>query len=171
MALHYCFQCGNALEIRIIDHRDREICPACGWVYYAQLKTGAAVIIEKDSKLLLLQRNHQPWKGSWMLPAGYVEADEDPQDAAKREVLEETSLVVEDIEFLNAYYFSDDPRGNGVAFVYRAKAISGEIKISEEANAAEYFSWQEIPPYLTKGGHDKIIADWKLNTQRKELQS
>ena len=171
MTSHFCFQCGNALEIKRIDYRDREVCPACGWVYYAQLKVGAAVIIEKDSKLLLLQRNHEPWKGSWMLPAGYVEADENPFDAAKREVLEETSLIVDDIEFRSAYYFSDDPRGNGVAFVYQAKAVSGEIKINEEANAARYFSWQEIPLYLTKGGHDKIIAEWKLNAQQKELQS
>ena len=92
---HYCFQCGTQLELRIRDNREREICPACDWVYYAQLKVGAAVLIEQDGKLLLLKRNHEPWKGTWMVPAGYVEADEDPKDAAVREVLEETGLEVE----------------------------------------------------------------------------
>jgi len=171
MTAHYCFQCGQQLETQRVDYRDREVCPACDWVYYAQLKVGAAMLIERDNQLLLLQRNHEPWKGSWMLPAGYVEADEDPQDAAHREVLEETGLIVESSKFSHVYYFSDDPRGNGVAFVYKAKIISGEIKLNEESSAAQYFLWQEIPSYLTKGGHDQIIAEWQLQARQRDPQS
>ena len=171
MTAHFCFQCGQQLETQRVDYRDREVCPACDWVYYAQLKVGAAMLIERDNQLLLLQRNHEPWKGSWMLPAGYVEADEDPQDAAHREVLEETGLIVELSEFIKAYYFSDDPRGNGVAFVYKANSISGEIQLNEESSAAQYFLWQEIPSYLTKGGHDQIIAEWQLQARQRDPQS
>jgi ADP-ribose pyrophosphatase YjhB (NUDIX family) len=170
MPFHYCFQCGHELELRHIEQREREVCPACNWIYYAQLKVGAAMLIERDNQLLLLRRNYEPWQGSWMLPAGYVEADEDPQEAAHREVLEETGLVVESSEFSHAYYFSDDPRGNGVAFVYRAKMISGEIKLNEESSAAQYFCWHEIPPYLTKGGHDQMIAEWQLQARQRDSQ-
>lgn len=170
MTQHYCFQCGNSLEWRLIDYREREICPICGWVHYVQLKVGAAVIIEQDNKLLLLQRSHEPWIGSWMLPAGYVEADEDPKEAARREVFEETGLDVELSELFKTYYFSDDPRGNGVVFVYKAIKISGELHINSESNAVQYFLWHEIPGYLTKGGHDKIIAEWCLKAQEKETQ-
>jgi 8-oxo-dGTP diphosphatase len=165
----FCYECGGELEVRHIDHREREVCPKCGWVYYLQLKVGAAVIIEQDNKLLLLQRAHEPWAGSWMIPAGYVEADEDPKDAAKREVLEETSLDVELGDLLKTYYFDDDPRGNGVAFVYKAKKISGEININIEATNAQYFSYDEIPEYLTKGGHDKIIAEWCTQARQREI--
>lgn len=165
---HYCYQCGGELEVRMVDHRERETCPRCGWVHYLQLKVGAAVIIERDNRLLLLQRAHEPWVGSWMIPAGYVEADEDPKDAAKREVLEETSLNVELGDLLKTYYFDDDPRGNGVAFVYKATKISGEMNINSEATSAQYFSYDEIPSYLTKGGHDKIIAEWCLQAKQRE---
>jgi len=168
MMSHYCYECGNSLEWRLVDYREREVCPSCGWIYYVQLKVGAAVIIEQDDKLLLLQRSHEPWVGSWMLPAGYVEADEDPREAAKREVYEETVLDVELGELFKTYYFSDDPRGNGVAFVYRATKISGELHINSESNAMQYFSWHEIPSYLTKGGHDRIIAEWCSEAQEKE---
>ena len=170
MTVHYCYQCGHELELRHIDQREREICPACNWIYYAQLKVGAAVLIERDNQLLLLQRNHEPWKGSWMLPAGYVEVDENPQDAAHREVFEETGLIIESSEFSHVYYFSDDPRGNGVAFVYRANNISGELKLNEESNAARYFVWNEIPAYLTKGGHDQIIAEWQKLARWRDSQ-
>lgn len=168
---HYCFQCGSGLEIRLIDYREREVCPKCGWVYYAQLKVGAAVLIEQDGKLLLLQRNHAPWKGSWMVPAGYVEADEDPKDAAKREVREETGLEVELGDLINVYYFADDPRGNGVAFVYKTEKISGEIKINSESRTSKFFHWSEVPSNLTKGGHDKMIRQWSWQAQQKESQS
>ena len=167
---HYCFQCGGKLEIQLIDDRDRESCPKCGWVYYAQLKVGAAVLIEKDDRLLLLQRSYEPWEGSWMVPAGYVEADEDPKAAAKREAREETGLDVEVGNLLNVYYFSDDPRGSGVAFVYKAIKISGEVRINGESRASRYFSWQEIPSNLTKGGHDQMILEWRLQAQQKEMQ-
>ena len=165
---HYCFQCGSSLETRLVDHREREVCPACGWVYYAQLKVGAAVLIEQDERLLLLRRNYEPWEGSWMVPAGYVEADEDPRDAAKREVREETGLEVELSEFFDVHYFDDDPRGNGVVFVYKAEKISGEIRINAESSAAKFFHWYEIPVNLANGAHDRMIREWSWQVQQKE---
>ena len=168
MTQHYCFQCGNSIEWRLSDYREREICPICGWVHYVQLKVGAAVLIEHDNKLLLLQCAHEPWIGSWMIPAGYVELDEDPKDAAKREMFEETGLTLEVSELFKSYYFSDDPRGNGIVFVYKAIKISGELHINSELNAVQYFSWHEIPAYLTKGGHNEIIAEWRVKVQESQ---
>ena len=168
---HYCFQCGTQLEIRVRDNREREICPACDWVYYAQLKVGAAVLIEQDNKLLLLKRNHEPWKGTWMVPAGYVEADENPKDAAIREVREETGLEVEIGDLHQVYYFDDDPRGNGMSFVYKAEKIIGEIKLNSESSDAKYFRWEEIPSELTLGGHDKMIWTWRDQMQLSELSN
>lgn len=165
---HYCFQCGSKLEVRHMDHRDREVCPACGWVYYAQLKVGAAVLIEQDGRLLLLRRNYEPWTGTWMTPAGYVEADEDPRNAAIREVYEETGLEVELGELFDVYYFDDDPRGNGVTFVYLAEKISGEIRINGESSIAKCFHWREIPAELSKGAHDKMIMAWRAKAQQRE---
>lgn len=170
MTTHYCFQCGTKLDSRFIENREREICPACGWIYYAQLKVGAAVLIEDGGKLLLLQRSYEPWKGTWMVPAGYVEADEDPVDAAIREVREETGLVVELGALFHVYYFDDDPRGNGVAFVYKAEKISGNMKINGESIDAKYFRWDEVPSALSKGGHDKMILEWKRQAQQKEVK-
>ncbi len=165
---HYCFQCGSKLEVRHMELHDREVCPACGWVYYAQLKVGAAVLIEQDGRLLLLRRSYEPWTGTWMTPAGYVEADEDPRNAAIREVYEETGLEVELGELFDVYYFDDDPRGNGVTFVYLAEKISGEIRINGESSIAKYFHWREIPAELSKGAHDKMIMAWRIKAQQRE---
>lgn len=165
---HYCYQCGSELEVRLLDHREREACPRCGWVHYLQLKVGAAVIIEQNGKLLLLRRAHEPWAGSWNIVAGYVEADEDPKDAAVREVREETGLDVEISDLLKTYYFNDDPRGNGIVFVYKAEKISGTLRINDEATDARYFAYDELPSNVAKAGQDQIIADWILQSRHRE---
>jgi len=51
-----------------------------------------AVLIERDGKVLLVRRANTPQKGMWTLPAGFVDAGEDPAQAAERECLEETGL-------------------------------------------------------------------------------
>ena len=154
-----------------MDNREREICPACDWVYYAQLKVGAAVLIEQDGRLLLLRRNHEPWKGTWMVPAGYVEADENPRIAAVREVREETGLEVVVGDLHQVFYFDDDPRGNGVSFVYKAEEIFGEINLNNESTEARFFRWNEIPSELTLGGHNKMIAEWCAQRQAFEFRN
>lgn len=165
--MSYCLKCGSGLDIRLLDGRDREICERCGWVYYPQLKVGAGVLIEKDGCLLLLQRAHEPWKGYWNIPAGYVEVDENPIDAVRREALEETGLDVEIGELIGVYYFDDDPRGNGIMFVYLAKSVSGQLKIDDEASFARYFSCQDIPENLAGAGDNRVIGEWRLKAQAK----
>lgn len=115
------------MESKTLEGRAREICPACGWIHYEQLKVGAGVVIEQTETLLLLQRSRQPWRGSWNLPAGYVEVDEDPAGAAERETFEETGLQVKTSELLGTYYFDDDPRGNGVLLLYACVVMEGDL--------------------------------------------
>jgi 8-oxo-dGTP diphosphatase len=163
---NHCLKCGIVLELRLLAGREREVCCQCGWVYYPQLKVGAGVLIEKDNCLLLLQRAHEPWLGDWNLPAGYVDADENPLNAAKREAMEETGLNVEIKGLAEVCYFDDDPRGSGVFFVYDAKSISGQFKIDNESYSVRYVSWENIPENLAGGGHNQAIRGWRLRAQR-----
>ena len=48
-----------------------------------------AAVICKDGKILATQRGYGEWKGWWEIPGGKIEADEAPEDALKREILEE----------------------------------------------------------------------------------
>lgn len=169
--MHYCFLCGTELALRFLDHRDREVCPNCGWVHYPQLKVGVGVLVENNGCLLLLQRAHEPWAGYWNLPAGYVEVDEYPSDAAKREVLEETGLSVELSELESLYYFDDDPRGNGIMLVYKATKVTGELNFDcDEVSSAQYFSRQSIPENLAGGADDRIIREWCADAQTSALK-
>ncbi len=157
---HFCLQCGKALNLQELDGRLREVCPACGWVYYEELKVGAGALIVQGGRLLLIRRSCAPFQGTWNLPAGYVEVDESPAQAAERETREETGLVVQARGLIDAYYFDDDPRGNGVLLLYECSMTGGALQLTDESTEARFFAPSEIPAPITGAGHNQAIHDW-----------
>jgi ADP-ribose pyrophosphatase YjhB (NUDIX family) len=161
MMAHFCLDCGTRLEHRLIEDREREICPKCGWVYYQQRKVSAGVRIEKDGCLLLVQRGIEPWFERWYMPAGFVEVDEEPDQAAIREAYEETGLVVKILDLAGTYTYSDDPRGNGLVLLYNAEITGGELKVTPETLQAGFFSAGEIEKMQFAGASaDRQVSDW-----------
>jgi ADP-ribose pyrophosphatase YjhB (NUDIX family) len=145
-------------------------------VVYLQLKVGAGVLVEREGSLLLVQRGAKSdaFPGAWNLPAGYCEVDESPSAAATREATEETGLQVQVGQLVDAYFFDDDPRGNGLLLVYEAEIVSGDLDAdgwnserSDEVAAACFFGPDRLPALLSGGGHDQAIEAW----QRRALES
>jgi 8-oxo-dGTP diphosphatase len=160
----YCLQCGTKLDLRYIEGRVRSICPACGQVAYQQLKVGAGALVEQNGSLLLVQRGPamDAFPGTWNLPSGYCEADEPPQVTAARETAEETGLQVRAGGLVDAYYFDDDPRGNGLLLVYEAEIVGGELQSDgHETTGAGYFPPRHLPQPLCGGGHEQAIRAWQ----------
>lgn len=54
-----------------------------------------ALATDREGRLLLVQRAHDPWNGRWDIPGGFCEVDELPAEAAVREMREETGLEIE----------------------------------------------------------------------------
>ena len=63
--------------------------------YPAHPEVGVGAVVVRDGKALIIKRAHEPRKGEWSLPGGLLELGESLQDAARREIKEETSLDVE----------------------------------------------------------------------------
>ncbi len=158
----FCLRCGARTQVRTLPNepRPRHVCPRCGWIFYPHRKVGAGVLIEEAGRLLLLQRGHEPWAGAWNLPAGYVEIDETPAQAAARETREETGLTVRIGPLVGVWAFDDDPRGNGLLIVYRAQVVGGKLQATPEARAARFFAPHEVPTALAGGAHDVVIRAW-----------
>jgi len=149
-----------------VDGRDRPVCPACGYTAYPHLKVGAGVLLVRDHALLLVKRGSGTcaFPGAWNLPAGFCEADEAPVVTAAREALEETGLQVRVGPLAGAYYFDDDPRGNGLLLVYEADIIGGTLRSDgREGVSLGFFQPGALPDPLCGGGHDQAIRDWEAN--------
>ena len=104
---------------------------------------------QKDLQVLLVKRRSWPFEGMWAIPGGFVEIDESLEDAAKRELREETS--VQDVYIEQLYTFGDpgrDPRTRVITVVYFA-LLDGEqlrIKAADDAADVGWFSVYELPP-------------------------
>ena len=158
---HYCLMCGTKLYKQKVEGRIREICQVCGWIFYEQRKVSAGVRISQDNKLLLVRRGIEPWLGKWYMPAGFVEVDEEPQLAARREAYEETGLKVSVKGLAGIYTYSDDPRGNGVVLMYDAIIQSGELKTTDETLEVGFFTKEEINCLPLAGNCVyKQVKDW-----------
>lgn len=149
------------LKLSQLEGRSREACPTCGWIHYEQLKATAGLLIEHNENVLLVKRAQEPWKGAWYLPAGYLEADERPEQGALREVGEETGIEADISELFGVYYYNDDPRGNGLLILYKATPKNMHFQLSAESEACAYFSAKDaIAMPLAGMAHQMAINDW-----------
>ena len=115
-------------------------------------------VIIKEEEILLIKRIKNPFKNKWALPGGYVEYNEKVEDAAIREIFEETGLKVE-IEKLFGVYSEPnrDPRGHTVSIVYIMNIIGGVLKSGDDASDAKFFETNKLPELAFD--HWKIIND------------
>lgn len=160
----YCSRCGAELETQEVGERVGPVCPNCGWVQIRQLKVGVSVLIQQERQLLLVQRGpgSDVFAGAWNLPGGDCEADEPPPVTAARETLEETGLCIEVERLVDAIFFDDDPRGNGLLLVYEAAVLGGQLQSERiESVATGFFPPGHLPEPLSGGGHAQAILAWK----------
>lgn len=107
---------------------------------WCQSVTGVVI---KDNKVLLARHTYGSGKGLYIVPGGYVEYGEMPQDAVKREIFEETKIVAEPKNIIGIRFNEKDWY---VAF--SAEYVSGEATSDGDENDAVV--WMDIPEALNR---------------------
>jgi len=151
--IRFCPQCATAVERQTLFGEERSVCPSCGWIYFADPKVAVAVLVEKNGKILLTRRINEPHQGRWTLPAGFVNAHEDPEAAAIRECREETGLTVAITALVDVIGGREHPRGADILIAYRAKIIGGKLQPGDDADEADFFSYDALPELAFKTTH------------------
>ncbi len=144
--VNFCIKCGTRLVREILFGRLRPTCPLCKWVYFADPKVAAAILIEDQSRVLLTRRVNDPQRGLWSLPAGFVDAGEDPAQAAIRECLEETGLQIRILRLIDVIAGQEHPRGAHILIAYQGEITGGALQAGDDADQAAFFSRQNLPP-------------------------
>jgi 8-oxo-dGTP diphosphatase len=122
-------------------------------------------IIQKNSQILLIERKKEPFKGYLVLPGGFVNEGERVEDAAKREVKEETSLDIVLLEILGVYSEPGrDPRGHVMSTVFIGEISKVSYKVDaiaqDDAAAIEWLNLEEVVNTRFGFDHRRIIIDY-----------
>ena len=116
-------------------------------------------LAQSELKILLIQRGLDPFKGRWALPGGFVRIDERVEEAAERELKEETGLAKVWLEQL--YTFGEpkrDPRERVISVAHFAlvKMSDHRVRAATDASDAAWFPVTGAPPLAFD--HKQILA-------------
>lgn len=123
--------------------------------------TADCIVMTRDDepKVLLIERGHEPFKGCWAFPGGFMNMDETTEQCAIRELEEETGLKVNEIKQIGAYSKVDrDPRGRTITVAYLALVDKPlPVRGQDDAAKAQWFSIKNLPKLAFD--HEKIMKD------------
>jgi len=159
MPSRFCLQCGTRLTARHTDGRDLLACPACSFVFYNNSLPCVGVLVTDGDSVLLVRRAVEPFKGYWDIPGGFLDSGEHPAEGAKREVLEETGLIIEPTEvlgfFMDVYGPDDEPTLN---ICYLATVVGGKEKAGSDAAETRWFQLGDLPSKIAFNWEQEALA-------------
>jgi ADP-ribose pyrophosphatase YjhB (NUDIX family) len=144
-SLNFCTRCGDSLAFGAIEgeYRNRLACASCGFVAYVNPRLVVTTIPVNDAgEVVLLRRGIEPGRGWWAQPGGFLEVDETVTEAAIRETLEETGLIVRPGEIVGLYSRLE---AAVVVIAFEAQVIGGAYRLNPEALEIQAFRPEAIP--------------------------
>jgi 8-oxo-dGTP diphosphatase len=125
----------------------------------ARLRVAVSALLFDEHRVLLAHRRDIDW---WNLPGGGMELGETVEEAVKREVLEETGLVVEVGQLVGVY---SKPQKQEVVLAFRCRKVGGVLTETEESRECRYFLPDNLP-INTLPKHRQRIEDALLGQER-----
>ena len=123
-----------------------------------------AVVLDDQRRVLLVLRGGIPMKGEWSLPGGVLETGETMIEGMKREILEETGLVVEPVRFAGVYdrILRDDSGRAQYHYVlvdHVCKVVGGRMKAGSDVADVRWVSESELPEYKLAEMTERVIRE------------
>jgi ADP-ribose pyrophosphatase YjhB (NUDIX family) len=159
----HCPRCGEPLA----NHGDRVECAACGLEHWANSQpTASALVVDDRGRILLGRRATELWHDYWDTPGGFLEEGEDPEDALRRELREETGLDVEPVAFFGT---TTDRYGDGedapftLNLYWIVRVLGGEERPDDDVSELRWFAPDELPPpeEIAFENVARVLARWR----------
>ncbi len=143
--LEYCSNCGAGNDYRELAGRKRRVCPECDTVHWENPRPAATVLVVSDGQLLLVKRAEPPAVGRWCLPGGFMELGETAEVAARRELLEETGLSCQTLDFVTFCSRPGGRRQDVLVMAFSTHDFTGTLTAGDDASDARFFPLTELP--------------------------
>lgn len=146
----FCPRCSAPLTEGEKFGRPRRFCRYCGFIHFVEPKVAVAAVVSDGERILLVRRNAIPRIGYWALPAGYMDADELPEEALVREVAEETGVSVRVLGLEGVAPLAGWQKRRGILVLYRAEPLGGSatgavVTAGDDVSDARWFSRDQLP--------------------------
>ena len=154
----FCGRCGG--ETVVMDNEWCRKCSSCGHSAYPRTSPAVIVAVLNEGKILLAH-NRRFTQPVYSLIAGFVEPGEFLEDAVRREVLEETGLMVCDVRYFGSQSW---PFPDSLMVGFVARYDRGTISLNEELEDAGWYTAETMPQIPSHGSISRKIIDWYLET-------
>jgi 8-oxo-dGTP diphosphatase len=149
----FCPRCAGKLT----PGEDHLRCRECGALYWANSIPGVQGILERDGRVLLALRAHEPRRGYGDLPGGFLQETEAPEDGLRREFREETGLEIEPMELMR---IDVEPyAGRHVFSVTWIVRGDGDPVAADDVEELRWFAPDELPD-MAFPGQNLVLAAW-----------
>lgn len=156
-----CPRCGGDLAVDGEHAPPRLRCRHCRWIHYRNPSPGVTVLIADGERVLLGRRGPQSFApGTWCLPGGFIEFEEDFVAAAVREVREETGLEVEVRAIINVCTNYLAPALHTLVIVLRAEVTGGEATAGDDLVELRWVPASGPLPEMAFEADRHIIERW-----------
>ena len=147
-----CCQCGGPLEWRTLEHErsPQPVCIRCGTVLWQNPKPTVSALITRTGPdgvhVPLTKRGAPPCEGCWDVPGGFIDVDEHPEDALRRELREELGIEAAVGGFIGIFMDRYGADGDSTLnLYYQASIAAGTIRPASDVVEASWFPLDHPP--------------------------
>ena len=165
----FCHFCAFPLENRHVEGRMRLYCTSCQRpIYENPVPAACVVLVDDHQRLLLVKRRVAPRQGMWCLPGGFVECGETPEQAAMRELQEETGLTGR-INTLIGVTTSPGTLYQSILLIgYLVTCYSGSAVAGDDASDVDFFDKKNSPDVAFESHQSFIRICYSILTPSSE---
>ncbi|HOQ42338.1 MAG TPA: NUDIX domain-containing protein [Smithellaceae bacterium] len=154
----FCIYCGGQITKSKEDDVFRDCCSSCHCFFYDNPLPVVSAIVDESRKILLVKRDRAPFKGHWCLPTGFAEAGESIEDAALRELMEETGVKGRISRLLDVDSYKSRFYGDLLFLTFVVDKTGGKVMAGDDSAQAKFFPIKEIPPLAFRSNRRALEA-------------
>ncbi len=143
---NFCPNCSGKIIEKLVENRKRDYCAKCETVFYTNpLPVASSIVVNDKQEILLVLRKNEPRAGMWGLPSGFAETHETIEEAALRELHEETGITGKIVRLLDTKSHYNDFYGDLIWVTFEVKYESGNLMAGDDAEDVRYFPLNQLP--------------------------
>lgn len=154
----HCPYCGEIIIKKYEDNVQRDFCPACKSFFYENPLPVVSSILESSRQILLVKRDRAPSKGLWCLPTGFAEAGESIEQAALRELEEETGIKGKIVKLLDVDSYKSRFYGDLLFLTFVVQQSGGKLCAGDDCTQAMFWPVNKLPPLAFRSNKRALDA-------------